>query len=84
MPSNNYAPQRRSIVIAYVLWFFLGQLGVHRFYCGKTASGIFQLILAIIGWATVAIFIGYFFLGLLGLWLIIDIFLVPSMCNHPS
>lgn len=84
MPTNDYAPQQRNIVIAYVLWFFLGQLGIHRFYCGKTASGIFQVILAVIGWATVAIFIGYLFLFILGFWLFIDIFLIPSMCKHPN
>ena len=27
--------QSRSAILAYVLWFFLGGLGVHNFYMGK-------------------------------------------------
>jgi TM2 domain-containing membrane protein YozV len=39
-----------------VLYFFLGFLGVHRFYLGKIVSGIFMLLI----------------LGGLGLWAFVD------------
>ena len=32
---------RRSVMLAYVLWFFFGILGVHRFYLGHVALGLF-------------------------------------------
>ncbi|MDC6327135.1 TM2 domain-containing protein [Staphylococcus auricularis] len=38
MAQQNAQPEPRNKVIAYVLWFFLGQLGVHRFYCVKTVQ----------------------------------------------
>lgn len=69
----------KSIVVAYVLWFFLGQLGIHRFYLGRKGSAIAMLILTIIGWATVAFVVGFFLLGIVGIWLIVDIFLIPGM-----
>ncbi|HLR69791.1 MAG TPA: TM2 domain-containing protein [Virgibacillus sp.] len=36
--------QQRSIALAYVLWFFLGQIGIHRFYTGRVGTGIMQLL----------------------------------------
>ena len=48
--------------VGYILWLF-GFIGAHRFYYGKTVSGI----------------IYFFTLGLLGIGWIIDLFLIPSM-----
>ena len=44
--------QRRSksTVLAYVLWFLLGGLGVHKFYMGKVRWGLIYLVLGVFGW----------------------------------
>ena len=76
--------QQRNIALAYVLWFFLGQIGIHRFYTGRIGTGIIQLLLGISGWATAWLLIGYVPLGILWLWLFIDIFLIPGMCRNPK
>ncbi len=34
----------KSKLVAYVLWFFLGFLSMHRFYLGKVGSGILYLV----------------------------------------
>lgn len=43
----------KSKGVAYLLWFFLGFFSAHRFYLGKTGSGILYLFtgqLLGIGW----------------------------------
>ena len=39
----------KSRLVAFVLAWFLGIFGVHRFYVGRTTSGILQILF---GWAT--------------------------------
>ena len=58
----------KSTVVAYLLWFFLGGLGIHRFYLGRPISGIFYLLT----------------LGGFGIGWIIDLFLVPGMVRQEN
>lgn len=37
----------RTIVPAFLMAFFIGTLGIHRFYVGKTGSGIAMLVLTL-------------------------------------
>ncbi|MBN2741179.1 MAG: TM2 domain-containing protein [Rhodobacteraceae bacterium] len=72
----------KSTTVAYLLWFFLGGLGVHRFYMGKTGTGIAQLALFILGWLTLVVYIGIALLIALGIWVLVDAFLIPSMASR--
>lgn len=78
MPENglNKNETYRSKVIVLLLWFFLGQLGVHNFYLGRTGIGITQLILGIVGYATSWILIGFLPLIVLWIWLLVDLIMV--------
>ena len=71
--------ESKSPLVAYGLWFFLGLFGAHRFYFGKPFTAIMMLLLNLIGWATTFILIGFGFLGLLGLWWLLDAFLILGM-----
>jgi TM2 domain-containing membrane protein YozV len=42
----------KSKLAAALLAFFLGGLGIHRFYLGYTGIGITQLVLGLAGWIT--------------------------------
>ena len=37
----------RNKIVAALLAFFLGTLGIHRFYLGRTGSGVLMLVLSI-------------------------------------
>jgi TM2 domain-containing membrane protein YozV len=52
--------------VAYLLWFFFGLLGVHKFYLGKIGWGILYLLTG-----------GIFLIG----WLI-DLFTIPSQVRQ--
>jgi|GEM_PF-273392 len=64
---------KKSTGVAYLLWFFTGGFGGHRFYMGLAGSAVFQLILTILGWSLLAAGgFGLVFLIPLGFWLLID------------
>lgn len=67
-----FETHEKSKGIAYLLWLLFGWLGVHRFYAGKTGSGLVRLLLAI---SVVGLPIAIM------LWLI-DAFLIPDMINE--
>ncbi len=48
--TSEFEKHKKSTGLAYVLWFFLGTLGVHRIYIGKAWSGIGYLILGALAW----------------------------------
>lgn len=71
--------EAKSTGAAYLIWFFLGFLGVHRFYLGRSGSGAAMLVLTILGWLTFVFGVGIAILIGAGLWVIVDAFLIPGM-----
>lgn len=55
----------KSKATAYLLWLFLGLLGGHRYYLGRKGSGFLMTIT----------------LGGLGIWWLVDAFLIPGMID---
>ncbi len=84
MPAGVTAGSPREIWIAYLLWFFFGGLGVHRFYLGQTTSAVAMLVLTIVGIFTSIILIGIPLLMAVGVWLLIDIFLIPDLTRQAN
>ncbi|MCP5467670.1 MAG: TM2 domain-containing protein [Deltaproteobacteria bacterium] len=56
----------KEIWIAYLLWFFFGLCGVHKFYLNKTGMGILYLLT----------------LGLFGIGWLVDLFTIPFQVNN--
>lgn len=75
----HYDANRRSVLVAYILWFFLGWFAGHRFYAGRTTSALVMLAVSLVSWALTTILIGHFGLFLIGIWLLVDAFLIPGM-----
>ncbi|WP_214829655.1 TM2 domain-containing protein [Exiguobacterium algae] len=62
--------RKRNMVVAYLLWFFVGALGAHRYYFGKTKSAIAMTLIVVltIGIGTLVT----------GIWALVDAFLMPK------
>lgn len=76
-----YDIEKKSLIVAYVLWFFLGYVGAHRFYLGKPISAL--VLLALSASILLLTFVSFGFLSFLwfivGLWWLIDALLIPGM-----
>lgn len=76
----------KSHGLAYVLWFFLGSLGVHKFYIGKVMMGFVYPILSMIAFVNFIVTIaspenfGWWIIPLmiLGFLLIYDLITIPG------
>lgn len=65
--------------IAYLFWFLLGGIGAHRFYLGFTGSAVALLVLWCGGWLLSPLFIGVPMVIAGGIWLLVDLFLIPGL-----
>lgn len=79
-----YDANKKSVGVAYLLWFFLGGVGGHRFYTGKTGSAVAILALTVIGVLLASIGIGIFLLAVVGIWVIVDAFLIPGWIRNTN
>jgi hypothetical protein len=88
------ANDRKSVGLAYVLWFFLGLWGIHNFYLSRPKLALFQLLGA--GAAVVIILtaggsgsgglgaVGGLILIAWGLTFIGDVFFIPGRAKRYS
>ena len=74
-----YDANKKSALIAYVLWFFLGYLGAHRFYLGHTGTGVAILLLTIASAILSFVMIGLVLFIIPAIWVLVDAFLIPGM-----
>jgi TM2 domain-containing membrane protein YozV len=74
-----FEANKKSIIVSYFLWLFMGPFGGHRFYNGRMATAIAQLSMCVVGFILILFFgIGFILLIPLGFWLLLDAFLIPG------
>jgi TM2 domain-containing membrane protein YozV len=69
-----YEANKKTALVAYLLWFFLGLFGAHNFYLGRTGVAITQLILSLI---LIGMVITIF-------WVLVDAFLIPGWIRRQN
>ena len=63
-----FEANKKTALVAYLLWFFVGLLGGHNFYLKRTGVAVTQLILSL---TVVGVLITI-------VWVIVDAFLIPG------
>jgi TM2 domain-containing membrane protein YozV len=65
---------KKTALVAYILWFFLGLFGGHNFYLKRTGVAVAQLILTltVVG-ALITV-----------VWVLIDAFLIPGWVRNQN
>jgi TM2 domain-containing membrane protein YozV len=76
-----YDANKKSVGVAYALWFFFGSLGAHRFYLKQTGTAVAMLIITLISIPFTFVGIGFIGLGVVWIWVIVDAFLIPGIAR---
>lgn len=69
-----YDANKKSSVVAYLLWFFLGMFGAHNFYLKRIGIAVAQLILTITVIGSIVTLV----------WIIVDAFLIPGFVRNQN
>jgi TM2 domain-containing membrane protein YozV len=69
-----YEANSKSVLVAYILWFFVGLFGGHNFYLARIGVAVTQLILTITVVGSVITLI----------WIIVDAFLIPGWVRNQN
>ena len=72
----NVVVSQKERLVAFLLCFFLGVFGAHRFYAGRTLSAVSILVLNIIGWFTSFLGVGLVLIGIASFWVFIDFIII--------
>jgi len=79
-----FEANKKSVVVAYLLWFFFGWAGGHRFYAGKIGSAVAQLLLFILGFPLAFVLVGLLLLIPQLIWVLVDAFLIPGWIRNQN
>ncbi len=63
-----YDANKKSVLVAYLLWFLVGVFGMHRFYLEKKGTGAAILVITLLI-ITIPISV---------IWCFVDLFLIPG------
>lgn len=77
-------PRKRTLMMAYIYWYFCAPIGMHRIYCGHKESGLAQMALffGAIVLAIIWVPLGLLSIGAWLLWILADLFLIPGMMRR--
>ncbi len=74
-----YDAMKKSVGVSFLLWFFLGGFGAHRFYLKQTGTAITMLIITVVSIPLTLVVVGFVGLAIISIWWIVDAFLISGM-----
>jgi TM2 domain-containing membrane protein YozV len=80
---GDYRPSDQKSRIAYILLgVFLGLLGIHNFYAGRTGSGVAQLLITLISIPLMFFCIGFVTIFVPVVWVLVEMIVVDEDGNN--
>lgn len=72
--NGEFDKKKKSKGVSFLLWFFLGGFGAHRFYLGDIGIAIGMIVVCIISWFLLMIPIG--------IWMLVELFLISGRVDR--
>jgi TM2 domain-containing membrane protein YozV len=69
-----FEANKKSVVVAYLLWFFVGLFGGHNFYLKRIGVAVTQLILTVTMVGMVITIV----------WILVDAFMIPGLVANQN
>lgn len=70
--------RKKDTVVAFLLWWFLGTLGGHRFYCNRPGSGAAMLVTTLLSIPLCYLCVGFIGVFAVFIWWIVDAFSISA------
>ncbi len=70
--------RKKDTLVAFLLWWFLGTVGGHRFYCNRSGSGAAMLVIAVLSVPLCYVCVGFIGLLAIFIWWIVDAFCISA------
>lgn len=79
-----YDAEKKSVGVAYLLWFFVGMFGAHRFYLSQPGTGAALLIITLLSILFMFMVVGLFTIWISVIWVFVDLFLIPGIAREQN
>ena len=76
--------RQKSLAVAFLLWFFLGTLGVYHFYLGNARRAWIMIALTVIGFVTIIVLVGIILLLIAAVMWIIDAVRMSALVSQQN
>lgn len=70
--------RKKDTVVAFLLWWFLGTVGGHRFYCNRPGSGAAMLVTTLLSIPLCYLCVGFIGMFAIFIWWIVDAFFLGA------
>jgi TM2 domain-containing membrane protein YozV len=81
---SEFSAQKLEFTPAFLLCFFLGTFGAHRFYLRRTGTAVTMLVITLVSFPLAFVLVGFAGLFATGIWAFVDLFLVSGIVQYEN
>lgn len=73
-----YQVRKKEVLVAYLLWWFFGPFGAHRFYCNRSGSAAAMLVIFLVSIPLTYLCVGFVGIAAVVVWWLVDAFSISA------